>query len=358
MIVNVILWYFFRLLELSGDIEFNPGPKPDASQSFSTCHWNADSISAHNYSKISLLIAYISIHDFDIICLSETYLTSTTDINDGNLKIPGYIMHRVDHPSDVKRGGVCIYYKTMLPLKVLSINFLQKCINFEVSIGNKICQFIHLYRTPSQSQDEFHDFLTNLEMNLDDSFNSNPFLTTVIGDFNAKSKNWSEADISTIEGSIIEFLTSQFRLSQMTKEPTHILENSSSRIDLIFTTQPNMVLESGVHHSLCQNCHHQIIIGKFNLKVYYPPPYERTIFRYSQANVDHIQQAINLFDWQNAFLNTDVDAQVFIFSNTVLNILNNYIPHETKICDDRDPPWMTTKIKEFIFQEKQAIFLY
>ena len=80
----------------------------------------------------------MSIHNFDIICFSETYLKSTTDINDGNLKIPGYIMYRVDHPSDVKMGGVCIYYKTTLPLKVLSANFLQECINFEVSIGNKI----------------------------------------------------------------------------------------------------------------------------------------------------------------------------------------------------------------------------
>ena len=71
-------------------------------------------MSAHNYSKISLLTAYISIHDFDIICLSETYLMSTTDINDENLKIPGY-MYRAEHPSDVKRDGVCIYYKTMLP---------------------------------------------------------------------------------------------------------------------------------------------------------------------------------------------------------------------------------------------------
>ena len=117
-----------------------------------------------------------------------------------------------------------------------------------------------------------------------------------------------------------------------------------------------MVLESGVHHSLHQNCHHQIIFAKFNLKVYYPPPYERTIFHYSQANVDHIQQAINLFDWENVFLNTDVNAQVFIFSNTVLNILNNYIPHETKICDDRDPPWMTTKIKELISQKIKIYF--
>ena len=169
----------------------------------------------------------------------------------------------------------------MLPLKVLSTNFLQECINFEVSIGNKKCRFIHLYRTTSQSQDEFHDFLTNLEMNLDDSFNSHPFLTTVIGGFNAKSNKRSEGDKSTIEGSKIDFLTSQFGLSQIIKEPTHILENSSSCIDLIFTTQPNMVLESGVHHSLHQNCHHQIIFAKFNLKVYYPPPYERTIFRYS-----------------------------------------------------------------------------
>ena len=167
-------------------------------------------MSAHNYSKISLLTAYISIHDFDTIHLSETYLTSTIDINNVNLKTPGCIMYSVDHPSDVKRGRVCIYYKTVLPLKVLSTNFLQECINFEVSIGNKICQFIHLYRTPSQSQDKFYDFLTKLDMNLDDFFNSNLFLTTVIGDFNAKSNKWSEGDRSTIKGSKIDFLNSQF----------------------------------------------------------------------------------------------------------------------------------------------------
>ena len=65
---------------------------------------------------------------------------STTDINDENLKSPGYIMYRIDRPSDVKRGGVRIYYKTMLPLKILSTNFLQECINFEVCTGNKKCQ--------------------------------------------------------------------------------------------------------------------------------------------------------------------------------------------------------------------------
>ena len=190
-------------------------------------------------------------------------------------------------------------------------------------------------------------------MNVHDLFNRNLFLTTVIGDSNAKSNNWSGGDRSTIQGRKTDFLTSQFGLSQIIKELNYILENSSSCIDHIFTTQPNMVLESGIHHSLHQNCHHQIIFAKFNLKVYYPPPFERTIFHCSEANVDHIQQAINLSDWENAFLNTDVDAQVLIFSNTVLNILNNYIPHVTKICDNHDPPWMTTKIKELISKKKK-----
>ena len=87
-----MLWYFFRLLELRGDVEFNPGPKSDSSQSFLICHWNLNSMSAHNYSKISLLTAYISIHDFDIICLSEIYQTSTKDINDDETRV-----HHVSH---------------------------------------------------------------------------------------------------------------------------------------------------------------------------------------------------------------------------------------------------------------------
>ena len=246
-------------------------------------------------------------------------------------------MYCVDHPSDVKRGGVCIYYKTVLSLQVSSKIFLQECIYSEVSIRNK--KFFHFYRTPSQSQDQFHDFLTNFEINLHDSFSSSLFLTTAIGQFNPKSNKWSEGDRSTIDQPYFSVW-----LSQIIKHPSHILENSFSCIDIIFTTKSNGIR---IWSSLFTTPKRQLqtIFANFNLKVYYSPPYERTVFHYSQANVDHIQQAINLSDWENAFLNTDVDSQVSIFSNTVLNILNNYISHETKICDDCDPSWITTKMK-------------
>ena len=51
------------------------------------------------------------------------------------------------------------------------------------------------------------------------------FVIAVIGDFNAKLDNWCKTDKSTIEGSKLEALMSQFGLKQVVTEPTHILEN-------------------------------------------------------------------------------------------------------------------------------------
>ena len=43
------------------------------------------------------------------------------------------------------------------------------------------------------------------------------------------------------------------------------------------------------------------------------------------------------------------------FNETVLNILRNFITHETVLCDDRDPPWFNNKIKSLI-HEKNITF--
>ena len=47
-------------------------------------------------------------------------------------------------------------------------------------------------------------------------------------------------------------VTSQFGLRQVIKEPMHILDNSSLCIDLIFMSQANLLIESGVQSSLIQ----------------------------------------------------------------------------------------------------------
>ena len=136
---------------LSADIKTNPGPTPSSGQCFSICHWNLNNITA-------LLTAYNLFHSFGIICLSETHLNSETPRNDTRLELPGYNLLHSDHPSNNKRGDVYVYYKLTLPLRILNISNLDECINFVVSTANKICRFIHLYRSPSQKQDEFQEF--------------------------------------------------------------------------------------------------------------------------------------------------------------------------------------------------------
>ena len=125
--------------------------------------------------KLSLLWAYITVHEFDVIYLPETYLDSSILHDDDNLQISGYNLYREDHPLTSKQGGVCIYHKISLPLKNKNIHYLQECINFEIKIKDKLCNFISLYRSPN-----FQSFINNLELNLDSVVVNNPFLTVFL----------------------------------------------------------------------------------------------------------------------------------------------------------------------------------
>ena len=142
----------------------------------------------------------------------------------------------------------------------------------------------------------------------------------------------------------LENITSQFGLHQMIDEPTHILESSSSCIDLIFTSQPNLITESGVHPSLHPNSHHKIIFAKLNLKIQYSPFYFRDLWHYQDANTNLIRGTTDIFDWDRAVINTNFNEKVFILNKTILNILSNFIPHKTLTADDKEHRWIIKKI--------------
>ena len=109
--------------------------------------------------------------------------------------------------------------------------------------------------------------MNNFEINIDTATAHNTFLTFVLGDFNAKSNLWFKCDKTLYEGCKIDGTTT-FGLQQIMNKLLHIIGNSSSCIYLIFTSQPNLIMESGVHSSLHPNCHDQITYAKFNLNIY------------------------------------------------------------------------------------------
>ena len=110
-----------------------------------------NSSTAHNFEKVNFLEAYNTVNKFDIICLSESFLDPSILTENNNLKINGYKMVRADHPHNVKGRGVCAYVRESLPVLNFSNSYLSECLTLEVTISNKKCYIITLYRSPSCS---------------------------------------------------------------------------------------------------------------------------------------------------------------------------------------------------------------
>ena len=154
--------------------------------------------------------------------------------------------------------------------------------------------------------------------------------------FYAKSKSWSLNDTTTEEVR-----------KQLISAPKHILRHSSSCIDLIFDNQPNLLIDSGIHH--------QVIFCKLNLEIEYSPPYAREVWTYRKAQTDLVNNVIDKFNWVNLFLDKNINKQIILFNRTISNIFHNFIPNKIFFCDKRDPPWLNDWIK-YIIKKKKTIF--
>ena len=93
--------------------------------------------------------------------MSETYLGSSTANN--LIDIEGYNLVCADHLDDTKRGSVCIYYKESLPVKIINLPYFKGALLLEMSYNKNKVIISVVYCSPSQTNDEFGLFLSNLE---------------------------------------------------------------------------------------------------------------------------------------------------------------------------------------------------
>ena len=94
-------------------------------------------IATDNYSKVLALKVYNSTYKYDFICISQAFLDSSFESDDKDLMLDGYNLIRSDHPSNSKRGGVCIYYKESSAVCLVDITSLPECLVCQATIQNK-----------------------------------------------------------------------------------------------------------------------------------------------------------------------------------------------------------------------------
>ena len=77
------------------------------------------------------------------------------------MQFTDYILIRADHAGNKKGGGVCIFYKETLAVRIVNSLNLNECIVCEVSIQiNKVYIGV-IYKSPNQDIIEFENFLSN-----------------------------------------------------------------------------------------------------------------------------------------------------------------------------------------------------
>ena len=136
--------------------------------------------------------------------------------------------------------------------------------------------------------------------------------------------------------------------SQLTHEPTDIQANSSACIDLVFTDQRNLSVNSGVQASLHPNCHHQTVYTSFKLNIYYLLQCQRLLCDCKKPYSKNIRKALYSVNWERFFDSKDINSEVTALSETILNIFCNYVPNKCITIDNKDPAWMNEIIKSKI----------
>ena len=157
----------------------------------------------------------------------------------------------------------------------------------------------------------------------------------------------------------LNILFSELGLSQLISEPTHFRDHCNPIcIDLVICDQPNIVVDSGIRSSLDESCKHQLTFCKFATKIPKIPPSKRLVWHYGKAKPELIQRALESLDWDIFLSNQVPDIQVKCLNETILNIMNNFVPSSSLSSQSDEPKWITKDIKNLMRKQKKIYKKY
>ena len=295
LLLSVVI---FVIILLAGDVHPNPGPKSSECSSslystdlynflnlpnhLSTIHYNVQSIA----NKLDNLIA--EFRYFDIVSFSETWLHDEYSSNE--LLFPSfYPPERKDRVSD-RYGGVILYIKNTLSYfrrHDLEPNGLE-CILIQIKSKNNRNNLYGVFYRPPNSDSAYYTLIEDsiglaMDLNISD--------VIITGDFNLNVMKQHEFRK-------IESLCNEYNMIQCIDEPTHFTENSISTTDLLFVTNKDSILTTGVGEP-CLGLtmrYHCPIFGVFNFLKPNVKNIHRTIWKYELGNYNELRNSFANFN--------------------------------------------------------------
>jgi Reverse transcriptase (RNA-dependent DNA polymerase) len=274
-------------------------------------------------------------NNFDIICLTETWLTD--GIFDHELFDHRYVVYRRDrdYVSQSKKlgGGVLIAVKSDLnsshqPAWSSHAEDIWISINLNSPTPLHICCSYHPQGpTHSSTLQLFLDNVSNIHMkNYNDLF-------LLVGDFNLPHITWIVNPTSSIllphcthpnltSSLLLDFLSFS-NMSQFNSQ-----HNILDRIlDLVIGNTPDCIISPSLSPFVPEDTHHKPIVISLNLPSFNLPkriPIEIHLF--NKADYVSICNHLSDINWEIEFLNLDINVCIDKFYKIIFNLIDSYVP--------------------------------
>ena len=273
---------------------------------------------------------------FHVFAVNETKLHEAID--DSEMRIEGYDIVRRDRPVNGRNGGgVCFYIRS-------DINFLVRSdlssteleiLSIEIRKPRTKPFIISTWYRPPNSSTLLYTHLETFVSRLD----TENVEHILLGDFNCNLLVENDPNTSALMN-----ISTVYGLDQLIKSPTRVTPHSSTLIDVIFTSNLNNIVCSGVSHIGISD-HSLVYVYR---KIAQRPPCSgsnHVSFRnFKGFNSDHFRTEIRNQDWNMADHNHP-DDMWSEWRKLFSAVCEKHAPLKTKRTRASRSPWINSDIK-------------
>jgi hypothetical protein len=211
-------------------------------------------------------------------------------------------------------------------LEVLGV----ECVWVEFKISKNHPVLIGTFYRPPDSLNYTFDLIEHsIDLAVDTGINT----IVVLGDFNEDQLKPQNNKMSNI------FV--KYNMNQFINEPTHFTENSSSCINLISSTDPNVIdlIHVGQPFLNVNVRYHCPIYGIFKVPKTLHTCFKRRIWLYDRGNYNQYREKLQRVDWDELINSgNSLDDLCESFSNVILQAAGESIPNKIITVRKTDPP--------------------
>lgn len=176
-----------------------------------------------------------------------------------------------------------------------------------------------------------------METSIDNAKETNVNNLILMGDFN---------DDQFANNSKLASILESRNLVQLITEPTRVCNGSSTCIDVIAVSCPDLVCLAGTIDAKISD-HHGIFCN-LNEKSPRPKTYKRLIWKYEHGNYNDLNESLSQIDWSEEFQNLDVNEMLTKWSQLFIYNARKYVPTQLVTIRPGEPPWMSNQLRKIM----------